>query len=76
MVVAIPALVYTFVGGLFASTYTNIFQVYSIIGTFRAVFIFVAASYTGVDLAKLSQLHLLGTLTSCLSHVANDALIN
>ena len=46
-------LVYTFAGGLFASAYTNIFQVYLAIGAFWAAFIFVAAGYTGVDFGEV-----------------------
>ncbi|MDP9016311.1 MAG: hypothetical protein M3M87_06100 [Thermoproteota archaeon] len=46
-------LVYTFAGGLFASAYTNIFQVYLAIGSFWVAFIFVAAGFTGVNFGEV-----------------------
>jgi solute:Na+ symporter, SSS family len=77
IIAAVLVLVYTFAGGLFASAYTNIFQVYLAIGAFWAAFIFVAAGYTGVDFGEVlsatppEYLDLSG-----LYDVANGALIN
>ena len=77
MTISILVLIYTFAGGLFASAYTNIFQVYLAIGAFWAAFIFVAAGYTGVDFGEVlaatppEYLDLSG-----LFDMANGALIN
>jgi Na+/proline symporter len=77
IIAAVLVLVYTFAGGLFASAYTNIFQVYLAIGAFWAAFIFVAAGYTGVDFGEVlsatppEYLDLSG-----LYDVANGALVN
>lgn len=77
IIAGVLVLVYTFAGGLFASAYTNIFQVYLAIGAFWAAFIFVAAGYTGVDFGEVlsatppEYLDLSG-----LYDVANGALVN
>ena len=77
MAIALLVLVYTFAGGLFASAYTNIFQVYLAIGAFWAAFIFVAGGYAGVDFGEVlaatppEYLDLSG-----LFDMANGALVN
>lgn len=53
IIASVLVLVYTFAGGLFASAYTNIFQVYLAIGAFWVAFIFVAAGFTGVDFGEV-----------------------
>jgi Na+/proline symporter len=74
---AVLIVVYTFAGGLFASAYTNIFQVYLAIGAFWAAFIFVAAGYTGVDFGEVLAATPPEFLDlSGLYDMANGALIN
>jgi solute:Na+ symporter, SSS family len=77
LVGAILIVVYTFAGGLFASAYTNIFQVYLAIGAFWAAFIFVAAGYAGVDFGEVLAATPPEFLDlSGLYDMANGALIN
>lgn len=45
LISALVILAYTFAGGLFASAYTNLFQVYLAIGAFWAGFIFFAGGF-------------------------------
>ena len=78
--IAISALVvvaYTIAGGLFASAWTNLFQVYLAIGAFWAAFIFFAGGFSGVEWATIYNnappefMDITG-----LTDIANGALIN
>ncbi|CAI9832735.1 putative Na+/proline symporter PutP, (TC.SSS) [Nitrosopumilaceae archaeon] len=74
---ALVVVAYTAAGGLFASAYTNLFQVYLAIGSFWAGFLFFAGGYADVpwdviySSAPPEYLDLSG-----LFDVANGALIN
>ncbi|NDF47572.1 MAG: hypothetical protein EB158_05145 [Nitrosopumilaceae archaeon] len=48
IIAALVVLTYTIAGGLFASAYTDIFQIYLAIGSFWAAFIFFAGGFSGV----------------------------
>ncbi|NDF26346.1 MAG: hypothetical protein EB153_02070 [Nitrosopumilaceae archaeon] len=77
IIAALVVLTYTIAGGLFASAYTDIFQIYLAIGSFWAAFIFFAGGFSGVPFdvilasAPPAYLDLSG-----LFDVANGALIN
>ncbi len=77
LIASIVVLAYTTAGGLFASAYTNLFQVYLAIGAFWAGFIFFAGGLSGtpwdtiVGAAPPEFLDLSG-----LYDIANGALIN
>jgi Na+/proline symporter len=49
IIAALVVLTYTIAGGLFASAYTDIFQIYLAIGSFWAAFIFFAGGFSGVS---------------------------
>lgn len=74
---AIIVMIYTFAGGLFASAYTDLFQIYLAIGAFWAVFIFFAGGFSGVSFDSI-----LGSTPpeyldlSGLTDMGNGALIN
>lgn len=74
---AIAVVVYTAAGGLFASAYTNLFQVYLAIGAFWAGFLFFAGGFSGTPWETV-----LGSAPpeyldmSGLFDVANGALVN
>jgi len=74
---AVVVVIYTVAGGLFASAYTNLFQVYLAIGAFWAGFLFFAGGYSDVpwdviyNNAPPEFLDLSG-----LYDIANGALIN
>jgi solute:Na+ symporter, SSS family len=74
---AIIVLIYTYAGGLFASAYTDIFQIYLAIGAFWGVFIFFASGFSGVSFDTI-----LGSTPpeyldlSGLTDMGNGALIN
>ena len=77
LIASIVVLAYTAAGGLFASAYTNLFQVYLAIGAFWAGFLFFAGGFSGtpwdtiVGSAPPGYLDLSG-----LYDVASGALIN
>lgn len=77
LIAALVVLAYTGAGGLFASAYTNLFQVYIAIGAFWAGFLFFAGGFSGtpfetiVSSAPPEYLDLSG-----LFDVANGALVN
>lgn len=77
IIAALVVLTYTIAGGLFASAYTDIFQIYLAIGSFWAAFIFFAGGFSGVTFdtilasAPPAYLDLSG-----LFDTANGALIN
>ena len=74
---AIVVVAYTIAGGLFASAWTNLFQVYLAIGAFWAAFIFFAGGFSGVEWATIYNnappefMDITG-----LTDIANGALIN
>jgi len=74
---AIVVVVYTIAGGLFASAWTNLFQVYLAIGAFWAGFIFFAGGFSGTEWDAIynnvpaSYLDITG-----LTDIANGALLN
>jgi Na+/proline symporter len=74
---AIVVVVYTIAGGLFASAWTNLFQVYLAIGAFWAAFIFFAGGFSGTEWDAIynnvpaSYLDITG-----LTDIANGALLN
>lgn len=77
VIAAAVVLAYTAAGGIFASAYTNLFQVYLAIGAFWAGFIFFAGGFSGTPWETIigstppAYLDLSG-----LFDVANGALIN
>jgi Na+/proline symporter len=77
IIAALVVFAYTVAGGLFASAYTDIFQIYLAIGSFWAAFIFFAGGFSGVSFdtilasAPPAFLDLSG-----LFDTANGALIN
>lgn len=77
LIASIVVLIYTGAGGLFASAYTNLFQVYIAIGAFWAGFIFFAGGFSGtpwesiVGSAPPEFLDMSG-----LYDIANGALVN
>lgn len=77
IIAALVVLTYTIAGGLFASAYTDIFQIYLAIGAFWAAFIFFAGGFSGVAFdtilasAPPAYLDLSG-----LFDIGNGALIN
>jgi SSS family solute:Na+ symporter len=77
IIAAIIVLIYTYAGGLFASAYTDIFQIYLAIGAFWGVFIFFAGGFSGVSFDTI-----LGSTPpeyldlSGLTDMGNGALIN
>lgn len=77
LIASLVVLAYTAAGGLFASAYTNLFQVYIAIGAFWAGFLFFAGGFSGtpwetiVGSAPPEFMDLSG-----LYDVANGALIN
>lgn len=77
IIAALVVMTYTIAGGLFASAYTDIFQIYLAIGSFWAAFLFFAGGFSGVPfdtiLASAPPSHL---DLSGLFDVANGALIN
>jgi len=77
IIAALVIMTYTIAGGLFASAYTDIFQIYLAIGSFWAAFLFFAGGFSGVPfdtiLASSPPSHL---DLSGLFDVANGALIN
>jgi len=77
LIAALVVLVYTYAGGLFASAYTDIFQIYLAIGAFWAAFIFFAGGFAGVDFGTILGSAPPGYLDlSGLTDMANGALIN
>ncbi len=77
LIAALVVLVYTYAGGLFASAYTDIFQIYLAIGAFWAAFIFFAGGFAGVDFGTILGNAPPGYLDlSGLTDLANGALIN
>ncbi|MBS3926941.1 MAG: sodium:solute symporter family protein [Nitrosarchaeum sp.] len=49
IIAAAVVLTYTVAGGLFASAYTDLFQIYLAIGSFWAAFLFFAGGFSGVS---------------------------
>ena len=47
IIAALVVLTYTVAGGLFASAYTDIFQIYLAVGSFWAAFLFFAGGFSG-----------------------------
>lgn len=77
LIAALVVLTYTYAGGLFASAYTDIFQIYLAIGSFWAAFIFFAGGFAGVDFGTILGSAPPGYLDlSGLTDMANGALIN
>jgi len=77
LIAALVVLVYTYAGGLFASAYTDIFQIYLAIGAFWVAFIFFAGGFAGVDFATILGAAPPGYLDlSGLTDIAGGALIN
>ena len=74
---ALVIVAYTIAGGLFASAWTNLFQVYLAIGAFWAGFIFFAGGFSGVEWDTIYNnappefMDITG-----LTDIANGALIN
>ena len=74
---ALVVVAYTIAGGLFASAWTNLFQVYLAIGAFWAGFIFFAGGFSGVEWDTIYNnappefMDITG-----LTDIANGALIN
>ena len=74
---ATVVLVYTLAGGLFASAYTDIFQIYLAIIAFWAAFLFFYGGYAGVPFAEILGAAPPGYLDlSGLTDLASGALIN
>lgn len=74
---ALVVVAYTTVGGLFASAYTNLFQVYLAIGSFWAAFLFFLGGYSEMPWDVIYSSAPPGFLDlSGLFDVANGALIN
>lgn len=77
LISALVVVAYTIAGGLFASAWTNLFQVYLAIGAFWAGFIFFAGGFSGVEWNTIYNnappefLDITG-----LTDIANGALIN
>lgn len=77
LISALVVVAYTVAGGLFASAWTNLFQVYLAIGAFWAGFIFFAGGFSGVEWNTIYNnappefLDITG-----LTDIANGALIN
>jgi Na+/proline symporter len=77
IIAALVVLTYTIAGGLFASAYTDIFQIYLAIGSFWAAFIFFAGGFSGVAFDTILASAPPGYLDlSGLFDIANGALIN
>jgi Na+/proline symporter len=77
IIAALVVLTYTIAGGLFASAYTDIFQIYLAIGSFWAAFIFFAGGFSGVSFDTILASAPPGYLDlSGLFDTANGALIN
>lgn len=77
LIASLVVLAYTAAGGLFASAYTNLFQVYIAIGAFWAAFLFFAGGFSGTPLATIiSSAPPEFMDLSGLFDVANGALIN
>ena len=77
LISALVVVAYTIAGGLFASAWTNLFQVYLAIGAFWAGFIFFAGGFSGTEWDAIYNnappefLDITG-----LTDIANGALIN
>jgi solute:Na+ symporter, SSS family len=77
IIASLVVITYTIAGGLFASAYTDIFQIYLAIGSFWAAFIFFAGGFSGVSFdtilasAPPAYLDLSG-----LYDIGNGALVN
>src|SRR3989338_6159489 len=77
IIAALVVLTYTIAGGLFASAYTDIFQIYLAIGSFWAAFIFFAGGFSGVPFDTILGSAPPGYMDlSGLFDTANGALIN
>lgn len=77
VIAALVVLTYTVAGGLFASAYTDIFQIYLAIGSFWAAFIFFAGGFSGVPFDTILASAPAGYLDlSGLYDTANGALAN
>ncbi len=77
VIAALVVLTYTIAGGLFASAYTDIFQIYLAIGSFWAAFIFFAGGFSGVPFDTILGSAPPGYLDlSGLYDTANGALAN
>ena len=77
LIASIVVVAYTTAGGLFASAYTNLFQVYLAIGAFWAGFLFFAGGFSGTPFDEIigsTSPELLDL--SGLFDVSNGALIN
>ena len=74
---ALVVVAYTIAGGLFASAYTNLFQVYLAIGAFWVGFLFFAGGFAGVPWDSIYSAAPPGYLDlSGLFDIGNGALIN
>lgn len=77
LIASIVVLAYTTAGGLFASAYTNLFQVYIAIGAFWAGFIFFAGGFSGTPWETIVGSAPPGYMDlSGLYDIANGALVN
>lgn len=77
VIAALVVLTYTVAGGLFASAYTDIFQIYLAIGSFWLAFIFFAGGFSGVPFDTILASAPAGYLDlSGLYDIANGALAN
>ena len=77
IIAALVVLTYTIAGGLFASAYTDIFQIYLAIGSFWAAFLFFAGGFSGVSFDTILASAPPGYLDlSGLFDTANGALTN
>ena len=76
-IAAVVVVVYTISGGLFASAYTNLFQVYLAIGSFWAAFLFFLGGFADTPWDVIYNNAPAGFMDlSGLFDVANGALIN
>lgn len=77
LIASLVVLAYTAAGGLFASAYTNLFQVYIAIGAFWAGFLFFAGGFSGTPWETIVGSAPPGYMDlSGLYDIANGALIN
>ena len=77
LISALVVVAYTIAGGLFASAWTNLFQVYLAIGAFWAGFIYFAGGFSGTEWDTIINSAPPGYLDmSGLTDIANGALIN
>ncbi len=77
LIASLVIVAYTVAGGLFASAYTNLFQVYLAIGAFWVGFLFFAGGFSGVPWDVIYNSAPVGYLDlSGLFDIGNGALIN